>query len=749
MTISSERYLFLGVGGMGMAPLAAWMATAGYSINGCDDHLQEHVRAFLVRSGVSLHDFVFPESISRYTKLVYSNAIQEEHPLLVAAREKGLYVVRRGELLAEVATGKRLIAIAGSHGKTTTSGMIAHGIRHCGMDIDYILGGFFNDLLLPASCCSGSRWLVAEIDESDGTIEKISPEITVLLNIDWDHSDFYNTHEMLYGAFADLVARTAGKVFVPANLFPRFKDMTKAEVVSFLPLETPVVASSLGEEFNRINGSAALSVLNFLASEPLCEDVFSSFGGMARRQAILHRDIQLTLIEDYAHHPMEIEALLNGLRSMDPDRRLVVVFQAHRYSRTRQFKDEFARVLRQADQLFLLPIYGAHEPEVDGGRLVDLSRSFIPDTPMVLSMDMEGLYRLANSLEEIPTTLVFVGAGNIDQFASVFTSLIRFGFQIDEAWPSFMAGRISKECILKKDEPLANKTTMRIGGHARFYSEPANLTDLLSLLCGAKLFGLRIFCLGRGSNLLVPDDGFDGLVIRFNAGIWRCIEFLGEGRIWVAAGVRLKEICGFAAKHNLSGFEFLEGIPGSVGGALRMNAGAMNSWMFDIVERVQFIDSEGRMQDLPKEAFHFGYREVEEISQGVALGAVLKSTSSESEQTIRERIQAFSTTRKSSQPREPSGGCAFKNPEGCFAGKLIDEHGIKGMSVGDAEVSKIHGNFIVNRGHATATDVIELIRQIRATIYEKSGYVFEPEILLMGRSWDEVLGPIEKGAGNV
>jgi len=165
----------------------------------------------------------------------------------------------------------------------------------------------------------------------------------------------------------------------------------------------------------------------------------------------------------------------------------------------------------------------------------------------------------------------------------------------------------------------------------------------------------------------------------------------------------------------------------------------MGSWMFDVVERVQFIDEEGRYQDLPKEAFHFGYRKVEEISRGIALGAILRCVDSESERSIRARMDRYSGSRKESQPRGASAGCIFKNPEGNFAGKLIDQHGIKGMRVGAAEVSEVHGNFIVNQGGASATDVIELVRQIRAQVKAQSGYILEPEVLLVGQSWDEVL----------
>ena len=131
---TEQRYLFIGAGGMGMAPLACWMSQAGYSVCGYDAHLQERVRQWLGEAGVELEDFIFPEQISRYTTVIYSSAVPQEHSLLVAARQANVCCLRRGELLAEIAKQKRLIAVVGSHGKTTTSGMIAHGLRHCGIE---------------------------------------------------------------------------------------------------------------------------------------------------------------------------------------------------------------------------------------------------------------------------------------------------------------------------------------------------------------------------------------------------------------------------------------------------------------------------------------------------------------------------------------------------------------------------------------------------------------------------------------
>ena len=729
-----KRYLFLGAGGMGMAPLAAWMAAAGDTIYGYDDSIQEPVRRFLENSGVSLPEFVLEAHLDTFDVIVHSSALQKDHPLLVAAAARGLEILRRGEMLARVAKGRRLVAVAGSHGKTTTSGLVAHAFGVLGIQADYILGGFFADENVPACQHVDSDWLLVELDESDGTIDLFHPEVTLLLNADWDHADRYTDAEQLLEAFAGLLARTEDRILFPQGC-PQLDALSQG--VTAL-VERFAIDPEGG--YHSLNRTAALALLRYLPGGEAGDiSMLKKFPGMARRLSVLYESASMRVFEDYAHHPTEIESLLASLRESEVGRRLVVVFQPHRYSRTRQFKREFAASLAEADVCLLLPVYAAHEAGSAGGGVEDLLVAFGADAPELLSMDVKGAERLYQVVGGEPTTLVFVGAGNIDQFGAVFSSLLRHDFSVESAWGSYLEGRVGPDCVLRCEEALAAKTTMRVGGTSRFYAEPSNLCDLRSLLQAVRLFQLEVFFLGRGSNLIVPEDGYRGLVIRFSAPVWRRLEPIKGGGLWAATGARLKEVCGQAAKAGLGGFEFLEGIPGSLGGSLRMNAGAMGSWIFDVVERVQMLDAEGRFLDLPREAFHFGYRKVEEISQGIALGAILRSPEADAVGAIRQRMDSYSTIRKSSQPREPSAGCIFKNPEGNHAGKLIDEAGLKGFSVGSAEVSSVHANFIVNKGGATADEVIELVRRVRRAVKEHSGYELEPEVLLLGASWDELL----------
>ena len=735
MPDQSKKYLFLGVGGMGMAPLACWMSQAGYSVTGYDSSLQERVRLQLDSAGIELVDFLFEEHFQSFDVVVHSSALKQGNPLFDLAADLGQQCVRRGELLAEIGAGKKFIAISGSHGKTTTSGMIAYGIHLLGLEVNYILGGLSADEDIAPSRFVENEWMVAEVDESDGTIDGFCPEHSVILNIDWDHADHYTTRADLVSAFARLADRTRSRIWMPDDLQV---DFAESEKVHRYPVEDHGMAHS---GLNVGNWSAAMTVLRFFNAD-IEVGVLNDFPGMARRQGVLWEEPNLTVMEDYAHHPTEIEALLADLRNRAVGKRLHVVFQPHRFTRTRQFREDFASSLSSADQVWLLPVYGAHEAVLDGGGLEDLIETFGNAVPRVLEMGLGGISEVCAAAREEPTFLTFVGAGDIEQIAGACVSTLKEG---EDAFLAYVRERTSPDCVLSSSEPMAKKTTIRVGGSARFYAEPANRADLQILLRAADLFGVSTFCLGRGSNLVVADDGFDGLVIRFSAKEWRRIETLSEGRIWVAAGCRLKEICGYAARAGLSGFEFLEGIPGSVGGSLRMNAGAMGSWIFDVVERVQLIDEGGIYRDLGRDAFHFGYRKVEEISRGVALGAILRAATIGEETAIRVQIDSYANSRKESQPRGASAGCIFKNPEGNYAGRLIDEHGLKGMRVGGAEVSEVHGNFIVNSGDATAADVIELVRQVRARIKSDSGYELEPEVLLVGQSWDDVLERSDNG----
>ena len=293
-----------------------------------------------------------------------------------------------------------------------------------------------------------------------------------------------------------------------------------------------------------------------------------------------------------------------------------------------------------------------------------------------------------------------------------------------------LAGRVSLATDICRDEPLAKHTTLRIGGPADVYVEPASEADLVAAVKFCHERSLPFFVIGRGSNLLVRDGGFRGVAICLAQPNFSRIEVAGE-RLHCGAGAKLKNIAIEAKRNGLGGVEFLEGIPGSVGGALRMNAGAMGGATFNVIESVRFMDHTGKIQERSRAGMPVEYRCCPLLKDHIALGAVFRCLPAPREE-IEKRMKEFSERRWASQPAAPSAGCTFKNPATISAGKLIDELGLKGTRVGGAVVSAEHGNFIVNDGNATARDVLELIAILQQRAKTERGIELQTEVEIIG-----------------
>jgi UDP-N-acetylenolpyruvoylglucosamine reductase len=759
---------------MGMAPLALALKAAGWSVSGEDKQWPEEVAVWLRAGGIERRE---TGDLPAETALViFSSAVAPAHPTRAAAVARGVPMMRRGLALACLVRGRPLIAICGSHGKTTTTAMLAWALRAAGVEADYLLGGLFADAATPPARWTGRGWVVAEIDESDGTIGHFSPAITLCVNVDWDHPDHYRERADIDRAFGELADRTwqavffcatcassreiftAGKRAVASISFGEGGDFALQSTTDSAPAagqrlmlggrfaagpDASVEARlSVAGHFNAVNASAAVAVAAHVGARDVAA-LLADFPGVRRRQGVLLERGPLTVIEDYAHHPAEIEALLRAMRARTA-RRLVAIFQPHRHSRTAQFKDAFARVLATADRVWLLDVYSAGEAPVPGGESSDVLAALraLPSAPAVdLLTDPAAAPGAIIAGLQRDDRVVFVGAGDIDAVARA--TVARLASMELPSWRvSFVRAVqpvLAPDTVLRSDEPLGAKTTMRVGGPAELYAEPASTADLQTLLAVARAARVPVHLLGRGSNLIVPDDGVRGLVVRLQHPHFARFVCLGPGRYWAGAGLRLKELCGSAARMGEGGFEFLEGIPGTVGGALRMNAGAMGGWMFDIVEQVHFLALDGSLHIRRREQMHVEYRSCAELEGAIAIGAVLLVRTHEESTAIRARITAYQEKRQASQPREPSAGCVFKNPPGESAGRIIDELGLKGLRIGDAEVSTVHGNFIINRGQATGSDVIALVRRVREEVRARRHIELEPEVLLYGRTWEEVL----------
>ncbi|HYG21606.1 MAG TPA: UDP-N-acetylmuramate dehydrogenase [Verrucomicrobiae bacterium] len=298
------------------------------------------------------------------------------------------------------------------------------------------------------------------------------------------------------------------------------------------------------------------------------------------------------------------------------------------------------------------------------------------------------------------------------------------------SFADLLTAGLSSDAIVRRDEPLARRTTLRVGGPADVYVEPASENDLAATVQFCAANGIPFFVLGRGSNLIVRDGGFRGVVISLAHPVFSQIEISGR-RLSCGAGARLKQVAVDAKRNGLAGFEFLEGIPGTVGGALRMNAGAMGGETFQLVERVRVMDRNGTTVEMQPAAMGAAYRNCDALKAHIAISAVLVGNV-DSPDAIAARMKVFSQKRWDSQPAAPSAGCMFRNPVAISAGKLIDELGLKGTRVGGASVSQEHGNFVVNDGTATASDVLTLIRAVQQRAAAERGIELHTEVEIIG-----------------
>ena len=289
---------------------------------------------------------------------------------------------------------------------------------------------------------------------------------------------------------------------------------------------------------------------------------------------------------------------------------------------------------------------------------------------------------------------------------------------------------IAKDSILI-DEPMSRHTTFRVGGPADFFVTSKAKEEVRDVIRVCKEAGMPYYIIGNGSNLLVSDAGYRGVIIQIYK---EMNEVKVEGDLVKAqAGALLSRIAAKALGAELTGFEFASGIPGTIGGACVMNAGAYGGEMKDVLESVTVLTGEGKIIELGRNELELGYRTSVIAKKGyIVLGAVLKLERGDGEK-IKTYMDELKEKRVTKQPLEyPSAGSTFKRPEGYFAGKLIEDAGLRGFQVGGAQVSEKHCGFVINRDHATAADIMELMRQVQIRVKENSGVDLEPEVKRLG-----------------
>lgn len=746
---SPVRIHLIGVSGSGMSGIAALLLALGHRVSGSDRTETSEV-ARLMRKGL---DFATPHSAEQVrdaAAVIYSSAVKTGNPAFDEAVRLGLPMFRRAEALAALMRGKRGIIVAGMHGKTTTSAMTAYALRAAGVRPSHYVGAEIPILGSNARWDSEGEYFVAEGDESDGTLVHYQPEHAIILNVEPEHLDFYRDEAEIDAVFRRLLARTSGAVIYcgddpgavrvaggcPAGVSygegegcdfrlsalrmeqgrPLFRVKERGEDLGEVHLGIP-------GRHNALNALAVLALGRILGVEfAALAEALEKFEGARRRFETLYRDEDFWVVDDYGHHPTEIAATLDTAR-MTGCKRTVVLFQPHRYSRTQALAAQFGPAFRESEVLAVTEVYAASEkpiPGVNGSLIAESARQAGHGAAMFEPV-LRRLPARVGPLLAPGDLILSLGAGNIHEAGRALCEDLARRREIRE---------VMGPGLIKLHEPLAKHTTMRVGGPARFWVEPETENGFVELVRFCTDREIPLFVMGRGSNLLVRDGGLPGVVAHLVRGEFGRTSVEGC-EITAGVGVRFKQLAALARQAGLTDFEWMEGIPGNLGGGLRMNAGAMGWQTFDQVVRVRFCDEDGNIFTRTPAEMEVFYRNVPLLRKNYALSATLRGTPAEVE-TIDARMKASETKRKETQPVAASAGCIFKNPKEIPAGRLIEELGLKGTKVGAARVSEVHGNFIVNEGGASAADVLELIGQIKTKAREERGIELETEVQIVG-----------------
>lgn len=744
------RVHLIGVAGSGMSGLALLLLGMGHKVSGSDRVTSSETERL---QGVGLR-FSSPhtaEAVQGADLVVYSSAIRPENPAFAAAKLAGIPVLRRAECLASILFTKKGIVVSGTHGKTTTSSMTAHILREAGIRPSHYVGAEIPVLGSNARWEEEGEYMVAEGDESDGTLALYEPEWSIVLNVEAEHLDYYRDLDHICEVFTQLLDQTRGRIVYCKECPVASKlQVGRANAVSYGWQDADYVAADIRElrgstAFTVMRNGEALgnielgipgrhNVLNALgaialadgvgASFPLIARALSTFAGAKRRFETKYLSREYRIVDDYGHHPTELAATLQTARSLNPGR-VVVLFQPHRYTRTQALAEEFGKALQAADQVFITDVYAASETPIEGISGMTLVEAMkrhgdvkVSYTPTVATAHHEA----GNALE--PGDLfITLGAGNVHEAGKRISEDLKVLEEILRLVPAGeMAGKLY--------EPMRRHTTMLAGGPAQFWLEPHTFQAFAEAVTYCRERGMAVRVVGRGSNLLVRDGGIRGAVIHPSGGAFSDVR-VENGMIIAGAGARLKKVASVAQAAGLGGFEWMEGIPGNVGGALRMNAGAMGIEMFDQVVNLTCLDEDGVIRTRARDEIEVEYRNVALLRRNFALEVTLTGPV-DSPENIQARWNESRNKRRTSQPIAASAGCMFKNPAPVPAGKLVDELGLKGSRFGKAEVSTVHGNFICNTGGAKTSEILSLVEQIRDKARNERGIEMEMEVKVIG-----------------
>jgi len=750
---------FVGIGGIGMSAIARVLLETGHKVSGSDLERNSLTKKIEACGGRIFEGHTASNLPADTDTLVYSSSISKDNPELKEALKRKIRIIHRAEMLGELFNKKRGIGITGTHGKTTTTSLISVMLQNAGLDPTVIIGGEVEQFDGNAKSGSG-RYLVAEADESDSSFLNLKPFYAVITNIEMEHVDHFRTLSSAIRAHRSFLRniKRGGMVFYnygDANARQAVKGSGKRHETFGFSKDADIYATDIKmDKLNttfkciyktRILGEVRLkipgrhNILNVLATILVGLKLGLKFGDIAksikdftgtkRRFQLRIEEGGAMLIDDYAHHPTEIRAVLDACRNWK-DKRIVAIFQPHRYTRTKFLADEFGRCFGGVGKLILTDIYAASEKPIKGVSLRNIyDRVRASGVEDVEIMKKEKIADHIMAIKRPGDMILVLGAGDIKKVADELYDKMKT-CSIDNMFASSFQKAFRGN--IKPQERLDRHTSFRIGGRADIWIEPEDTNELRKVLIFAKDNKIPLFVIGNGSNVLASDDGFRGIVVHLGAPRFKQLKIEGD-ILRVSAGFSLPKLVKICCDKGLGGAESLVGIPGTVGGAIFMNAGGSANPIYknigDMVRSLKVMDYAGKIRSLKKDDIRFEYRQ-SNLDRYIILETTLKLKKSDKALVSSSCVRFLRMKVEKQVLDMPSAGCVFKNPPASqfTCGQMIDMLGLKGRRIGGAEISAKHANFIVNKDNATCKDVLALAELIKNKIRENYNVPLEMEI---------------------
>jgi len=768
-----HRVHLVGLAGVHLSGIARVLAAWGHEVSGSDMRLSAITDA-LAALGVTVHEGHKAEYVGDAELVVTTSAAKDDNPELVEARKRGIRVLKRAEFIATLMEGRTSVCVAGTHGKTTTSGLIASMLVRAERSPTYLVGGEVRDLGTNAEPGDGDE-IVVEADEYDRAFLEYEPDIAVVTNVEPDHLDIYGTIEDLEKAFAQFMAQVKpdGKLIVCLDS-PALRDLIEAgeyraeietysleQAATWTAHDIELLAGGRqafdvrhdGEPVGRFEitlpirhnvpnalaGIAAAHAVGLSFDE--IREALAAYGGARRRFELAGEAGGVTVMDDYAHHPTEVADTIQAARETFPGRRILACFQPHTYSRSEYLLEGFRTCFRGLDELLVLSTYAAREPESAG---MD-AETLVHEIEAPKARFVESFEEAVDAAMELlqPGDVFFtIGAGDVDEIGPLLVERLQQaqGANASTGYAA-LAAALAEISEVREHEPLSRHTTFGIGGPADVYVVAKNSDDLADIVIACREHDAPVFVLGSGSNIIVSDAGIRGVVIENRARAVSGPEPDGKGgfRFKAESGASFASVARGFARQGFAGLEWASGIPGTLGGAVVYNAGAYGGCLADVLESIRIVNGTGTAKDIQAEDLDLVYRGSSftkgQYDNRVVLEAEFTLWPGD-EAELMERVRDLDRRRLAAQPRGRNAGSIFKNPPEHPAWRMIDQVGLRGHRIGDAQISEQHCNFFINAGSATAIDMKALIDLARERVRAQFGVELELEVGLVGEGYD-------------